>query len=160
MEEAVPIGKTQTNARMSSAFMMFCQNKGYTFTEVVLSLTILTIITALLSPILPYIKGGDTYSDGFAVEQFVDVLYEEASQSKAYTFSRDVLVVKDKDDRTIEISKNDSSVKRTVNGRGYEILLQQVKYLSFTEQDYTVSVKVGLKNGASFEKILHIPYNQ
>lgn len=147
-------------AKMNSACMMFRRNKGYTFTEVVLSLTILTIVTAFISPVFPLIKGMSSYTEEFAAEQFTHVLYEEVSQSKTYTFTRDVLVVTDKDDRTIEISQNGSTIKRTVNGKGYEILLENVKNLSYTEKDFIVSVEVGLTNEETFEEVVHLPHKK
>ncbi|WP_264188321.1 competence type IV pilus minor pilin ComGF [Halobacillus litoralis] len=131
--------------------------EGFTLLEVMISLATIMLILSLVTPILSILSFHTEYEQPLAVRQLRNFLQEELNQSRSYTFTKQALTIIDKDKRQVLIEKDGNVIKRTVDGRGYEFLLQNVRNLSFEKEVYTADIKVVMENEERYEEHLHLP---
>lgn len=133
------------------------ESNGFTFLEALFSLTIITIILFLSTPILTSIRNPSYYEEQASLHLF-HFIQEEINASKSFSLNGNTLQIVSWDDRIIQIEQYGTIVRRTVNGTGHETLLTPVE--SFTIHDNgpsTLTLEVQIHEDSRFQRLIHLP---
>lgn len=137
--------------------MDWIENKsGFTFLEMLLTLTILMIIL----PFIPFLLQNVHYkidNDYISVQQFFVFLQHDARKANEVIADKNRLsfVINDYEIATVESYQN--SIRRRVNGKGHEIYLNDVSSFTIESKKHGYHVTVETSKGESYEKTI-IPY--
>ncbi|WP_079530640.1 competence type IV pilus minor pilin ComGF [Halobacillus hunanensis] len=135
--------------------MQACNDRGFTLIESLFCLTLLSILLTLSLPLLKLIDS-PLYSEDLSVHQFFTFLEEEINLSSQVLSSNNKLSITDPDGRLVTISKYNDVVRRQVNQTGHELLITNIRNLTFTQEKDLLIVSLVLKDGTSYEKVLYL----
>lgn len=131
-------------------------NEGaFTLTETIISLMITTMVLMLSVPLFPLLQSPDSYPESTAA-QLASFIQEEINQARAITVTNTTLSVIDKDHRQIVIEKYGKNVRRTVNGTGHELLLQNIRSITFKQKTNTIVLNVEMNNDEHYPYSIHL----
>lgn len=133
--------------------------KGFTLSEVMISLTTILIILALTIPLLHSVKGKSYYEE-MAAQNLFTFIQDEVNRSRSITVQSNKVTITDIDRRKVVIESYGSVVRRSVDGRGYEVLIQEIQSLDLTIETNILLVEVMMEDNERFEKAIHLPVHE
>ena len=129
--------------------------KAFTLLEVLIALSIFSVIALFMSPIFQIIlnnKDSQAELQAMEWEVFCSQMKKEIRLStKAQVVSGRLILTKDAD--TIQYEKFGSNLRRRVNSTGHEILLQNVSEYSFSILNNSVKVMVKDLSGKEYSMV-------
>ncbi|MDC3413400.1 ComGF family competence protein [Aquibacillus sp. 3ASR75-11] len=131
--------------------LMAINQQGMTFATLLFSLGVLSIMIPFF-PFLFQIQNQPTYSDEFAIRQFFQFIMNETYSTKSLTASPTKLTFEKWDGTFVEFEEYGDIIRRQVSDTGHEILLRDVRSISFTESSAGITVSVTTLTGAFYEK--------
>ncbi|MGV3488837.1 MAG: competence type IV pilus minor pilin ComGF [Tuberibacillus sp.] len=125
--------------RKSQAIKM--NPNGYTFISMMIALTALSLITSIIANMAVAAFGNHQYDplDRKDVWLFLTQIKNELASGEHYhTFTNGISF--QLNDQIVNYTLFDTTIRRNVDGKGYEIVLQDVKRLSFIDQPKSISI--------------------
>lgn len=129
---------------------------GFTFLEMLLTLTILIIILPFAAFLLQHVHY-KIDNEHISVQQFFTFLQHDTRKANEVIADKNRLsfVMNDNEIATIEPYQN--YIRRRVNGKGHEIYLNDVASFTIVSEKYGYHVTVETSKGDLYEKTI-IPY--
>lgn len=132
-------------------------HKGFTMLEMLFSFSIFCLIASLL-PIMFQILF-DNYSIESRIQKmewelFVSQLKKEIQSSDFVDVMNGELILRDGEE-TISYQSFQRVIRRRVDGKGHEVVLQNVETVSFSKKDSKVSVEVKDTLGVGHLAVIH-----
>ncbi|MGM9987113.1 MAG: competence type IV pilus minor pilin ComGF [Bacillaceae bacterium] len=108
--------------------------KGFTLVESLVALSgFLIIVTICSFSLKPFIHFDNTNRiNEFEWELFIQQCIQEFYNSRDFYVENDKLCLKSRDNKLVQYEMYGNKLRRRVNGTGHEILLQQVKRVTFS----------------------------
>ncbi|TMN20961.1 competence type IV pilus minor pilin ComGF [Lentibacillus cibarius] len=125
--------------------------KGFTFIESLLTISILLMTL----PFIGYVVKGTDFATDYkplAVQQFFYFLRDEVIRSPDVTIQSSKLLLQQQNGTTATIIKHGDRVIRKVDGKGFEIFLQDLRGVRFNRVPYGVRVSIITTDGNQYEK--------
>ncbi|MFD2704285.1 competence type IV pilus minor pilin ComGF [Salibacterium lacus] len=137
---------------MKNACSFFRNQSGMTLIEVLLSLSILFICSAVIVQVLPLWEKRETTSN-----QEIQIFFQQLQEDMNYAYELETkengLMLKEhRNERQYSLS-NGRIIRRT-NGTGYEIVLQNVKGFSAEAAPYGAEVSVVDRQGRTWQGVI------
>ncbi|MFD2625830.1 competence type IV pilus minor pilin ComGF [Salibacterium salarium] len=108
-----------------------CQNKkGMTLIETLISLSILVICASIITLYIPFLRN-DTVTSRQEIQLFFQQIKDDMDQAYTIEESKNEIIINETNDY-IQYVKSGNNIVRKKNGRGHEIVLQNID--SFTVQ--------------------------
>lgn len=130
---------------------MLVNQRGFTLLSMLLTIAILFITV----PFLEYITKSLSVTTNYTVlssYQFFHFMRDDLIRSTNYTIGNQTISLNDIDGSTVSYEKYQNIIRRQVNGTGHEIVIRDVKSLSFEEISYGIKTIITTTNGAVYEK--------
>ncbi|MFG6148531.1 competence type IV pilus minor pilin ComGF [Halobacillus sp. B23F22_1] len=131
--------------------MHLYNERAFTFVETMISLIVISILLSISLPTIKLVKS-PSYFNELAVFQFFTFIENETNSSSKITVSERQIIITDVDDREIEVSLYGDDVRRRVNEKGHELLIHDLKDITFSMQDHLLSIHVTTVNGGDYHK--------
>ncbi|SDI95620.1 competence protein ComGF [Salimicrobium halophilum] len=135
---------------------MFKNRDGFTLAEILLSITVMLIALTILIPLVHHLST-DAWENDWPIHQFTQTIQRELNTSSSITATGSILTFRNREGETVKLEPYKNMVRRRVNDKGHEILLYQVKDISFSLDRGFLRMNSTLEGGQSFEKIFFIP---
>ncbi|WP_281975653.1 competence type IV pilus minor pilin ComGF [Halobacillus litoralis] len=132
--------------------------RGFTLSEVMISLTLTMIILSLSTPLLSLIHTKNFYYEEMAVQQLGAFIQEEINRSRNYSIFPNAITVIDKNHRNVLIEQYGAIIKRSVDGSGHESLLQDVQSFKIDTSPQTITMEVMMKSEKVYKRTIHLPH--
>ncbi|WP_101844279.1 competence type IV pilus minor pilin ComGF [Halobacillus sp. Marseille-P3879] len=129
---------------------------GFTFLETIISLTVVTILLTLSIPTIEMMKSSGYYEE-LAAFQFFTFIEDEMNVSTKLLISKEKIVITDLNNRNIEIEKYRDNIRRRVDAQGHELLIHDIKAVSFTEAEGNLKIQLTTKNRGDYYKTIPLP---
>ncbi|CDQ17987.1 competence protein ComGF [Halobacillus karajensis] len=130
--------------------------EGFTLSEVMISLLVSFTILSLSVPLFSLLKPDDSYSS-LSVDQLSEIIQGEINQAQSYTVRNQSISVIDQNQRHISLEFYGTNIRRTVDGSGHEVLIQDVKAISFEQHSFFIVMEVELINEKIYTSKIHLP---
>jgi competence protein ComGF len=143
--------------------MVIKRNDGSLLVETLLSFSCFLFLISFL----PFIIKGvhiPKYTNGtlmkpLEVHLFFEQLSLELRQAKSISLAQNSLILSKDNGDTVIIERYGGFIRRRVNYSGHEVMLTNVKDISFTLKTNGVTIEVVGRNGSTIEKSLSLtPY--
>src|SRR5690625_4184346 len=116
---------------------------GYTFTSMLLSLTIIFISIPILLFSMNHLRFIPT-NDSLSAQQLFFILQNETYTAQHIYTINDRLYIVLNENETAQFSHYEDIIRRQINGRGHEVYLHRVKSLQMEQLPYGVHIKIGM----------------
>jgi len=129
------------------------KNGGYTLLETMLALAIFTVIVFFFPMIIPSFQS--SHDDQLKIKEaelFFAQTRRDIHQAIQVNASGNVLYVTFKNGDTATYERYGTSIRRRLNGEGHEIMLQNIRDLSFQTKQNMVAIRVTGPRGRTFER--------
>ncbi|WP_181350099.1 competence type IV pilus minor pilin ComGF [Thalassobacillus sp. CUG 92003] len=131
---------------------MVQSKNGFTLFEVLISLMVLLIILPMATAIISLLQVNDSQHE-LAVQQFFQFIDYELSRAETSRVSPQALDFTRLDGDHVRFESYNGAIRRRVNERGHELLLNEVEHITFTlKSPRLLSVTVKINKGESYEK--------
>ncbi|SFP22505.1 competence type IV pilus minor pilin ComGF [Salibacterium halotolerans] len=140
------------NVLMKNVCFSSRNQRGMTLMELLLSLTILFVCTAVLVQVLPLWEKREATS-----KQEIQLFFQQLKEDMNYAFDletkQNALILKEyRNERKYSLSRG--RIIRTTNETGYEIVLQDVRGFSAARTPYGADVSVMDKQGVTWSGVI------
>jgi competence protein ComGF len=132
-------------------------HKGFTMLEMLFSFSIFCLIASLLPIMFQILFDGDSIESRIQKmewELFISQLKKEIQSSDFVAVINGELTLTDGEE-TISYQPYQKVVRRRVDGKGHEVVLQNVETVSFSKKDSQVSVEVKDAFGVGHVAVIH-----
>ncbi|WP_197076552.1 competence type IV pilus minor pilin ComGF [Domibacillus indicus] len=144
---------------------VFSNNKGFTMLEMLIALTVFT--TCAFSVPLLYDSASRIIKDSKAEkmmewELFIIQLRNDMQSSQNWQLSGPQIQYSaaGPNDSVVSISRYNDKIRRQINGKGHEVMLQDVKSASFSMEGGNVYLSVTFSNGKQEIASIYSFHNQ
>ncbi|GGF08070.1 hypothetical protein GCM10010954_03160 [Halobacillus andaensis] len=140
--------------------MHLYNERGFTFIETIISLIVVAILLSISLPTIKMVKS-PAYFDELAVFQFFTFIEDEMNSSSNITVSERQILITDVDNREIKVSLYGDDVRRRVDEKGHELLIHDLKDITFSLQNHLLDIHVTTRNGDDYYKTIPVSlFNQ
>lgn len=142
---------------MKLLFKIIRNQKGFTLIESLLSLYILSFISILLIMLLSTLlfQTNSKKLHPFELENFVIQAQSELREANEWGVNNNVIFMTSRHDEHITYSTYNELIRRQVEGRGHEVLLQNVSSFSCEEFDNGIKLNITDINGNKFIRYIY-----
>lgn len=130
--------------------------KGFTLIEMLITFSILLVILAIITPFIQVIFNSTTENNLHEWNVFVQQMKLEFREATIVTVSNEnkILSFKNNQNQTIKYELYGTQLRRRVNDTGHEILIQNVKSISFDTEMNGVMVKLNTLENNSYQALI------
>lgn len=119
------------------------REQGFTFLEVLFCLSILLLLVTLVPHIIPkQISKVDKKFLDFEWSIFLEQIQIEFREATSVTVINNKLLLQKNNGQMVKYEKSGNDIVRTVDNKGYEIMLQHITSISFELQTLSLNVHV------------------
>ncbi|SFJ21153.1 Putative Competence protein ComGF [Halobacillus dabanensis] len=129
---------------------------GFTLLEVIITLLLTMTILSISVPLISLFKTEDYYTETSA-RQLSAIIQEELNQSRSFMVRSEILSFIDQQQRHVVIDQYESVVRRRVDRKGHEVMIQGVRNIHFSRKESSIQMKVEMMNGAIYKYLIHLP---
>ncbi|WP_404453004.1 ComGF family competence protein [Virgibacillus necropolis] len=127
------------------------KQKGFTLLSTLLTIAILFITVPFLEYITKSLSYTTNYTD-LSANQLFHFMRDDLIRSTDYTIGNQVVSLKAIDGTTVTYEKYEDIIRRQVDSTGHEVVIRNVKSLSFEEISYGIKTIIITMDGAVYEK--------
>lgn len=127
--------------------------QGFTYVSMFIALTIISITLPFFSYLFQISNHLSTNYSELSTQQFFQFLRDELIRSEDMNI-RGNSVILTRGESEVSISLYGNSIRRQVDGKGHEILLQDVSELTIEPRPYGIHVHITNLEGNSYEKTI------
>lgn len=128
---------------------------GITYLSILFSLMILLLILPFFGFIYQSAQV-NTHAEELAIDQGFRFIQEETEQAVKFTVSSDSVTFLYEDGTISTINLYQNLIRRQVAGQGHEILLRDIRNISFSAAPYGLHVILTTGSGNKYEKKIYI----
>ncbi|WP_199425702.1 competence type IV pilus minor pilin ComGF [Thermaerobacillus caldiproteolyticus] len=129
------------------------RNQGFTFIEMIMTLSIVLLVVAFLPSLLDihWLKSERGSSQRLEWQLFVQQLKNEVRESRQLECNGTTLILYKQAGEQVSFEKYGQSLRRRVNGRGNEIVLQSISNVQYEATNNGVRVAMTTTEGKRYE---------
>lgn len=135
-----------------SVFLCCRKNQGMTLIEVLIALTITMVCTSIIILYVPLLKSSFQTS-GQDTHMFFQQIKDDLNDAFQIQVNEKELIIYDEQE-SYRYYQSNSNIIRSKSGAGYEIVLQGVKKLEASYQDYGADLKITDIHGVEWDAAL------
>ncbi|MGG1069899.1 competence type IV pilus minor pilin ComGF [Priestia megaterium] len=119
--------------------------KGFTLVEMLVSFTLFLLIVSFFPIIIPLAK--QTYNPDFSMNEmeweiFVNQLAMEYREAKEVRIHATTLTLKMENNQVITYERYEDKIRRRVDERGHEVVLQHIKNIMYEQQKERLLIRL------------------
>lgn len=136
------------------------RDEGFTLIEAVISLFVVSVIMTMVPMIIQSLASVErslASEQDFEWNVFLIQFEEEMADVETYRVGRNERIFFMKKGQTVSYERYGQSVRRQVGDRGHEIVLQQIKKITFIQGDRLLRLQVDYLDGKSAEAQFLLP---
>ncbi|SDH34060.1 competence type IV pilus minor pilin ComGF [Alteribacillus bidgolensis] len=137
---------------MKNVFLCYRKNHGMTLIEVLTALTITLVCISIIIFYVPLFKASFQTS-GQDIHMFFQQIKDDLNDAFQIQINENELLIFDHEE-SYRYYRSNSNIIRSKSGAGYEIVLQGVKKLEASYQDYGADLKITDTNGVEWDAAL------
>ncbi|ASN05243.1 competence type IV pilus minor pilin ComGF [Virgibacillus necropolis] len=130
---------------------MLVNQRGFTLLSMLLTIAIVFITVPFLEYLTKSLSYTTNYTD-LSFSQFFHFLRDDLIRSTNYTIGNEVISLNALDGTTVTYEKYQDIIRRQVDGTGHEVVIRNIKSLSFEEISYGIKTIITTLDGIVYEK--------
>jgi competence protein ComGF len=149
----------KTTSKKKKSVTCFLRNEGFTLAEMLFSFSIFIIIASLLPLSLRYLDDGEAAEkrlQRLEWEIFSAQLKKEVHMSGNISVNEGRLTLAGSGE-SVSFEKYGSNLRRRVDGKGHEVVLQNIQAASFSFQGKSLLVEAKSRQGQDFHAVI-VPF--
>ncbi len=135
---------------------MVSNDKGFTLVEMLVTFSILLVILSLISPFLSVVfRDNNDQFNKLEWQILIQQMKMEVREASEITVSKNNSVFfKNPSGELVSFEKYNDKIRRRVNGKGHEVLLQQITDVTFESKTDGFLISVVTVDGNTYQAVI------